>query len=103
MKIQIKRYGDVTVIDGDESKFNEMVNIHGASNVVNLDAEIVALDYPEPEDHAVVVPPVAPVAGDPALDVPVVSDIVEPVPADPEPVVTDPNAAQDPVAEPAKE
>ena len=95
MNIQVTRFGDVTVIEGDEAKFHEMVNIHGANNVCNLDAEIVAVDYPEPEE-AVVVPPVAPVEGDPPLDVPVVSDVVEPVPADPEPVVTE-------VAEPAPE
>jgi hypothetical protein len=54
MRIQVTRYADVTVIEGDEEKLAEMISIHGAANVVNLDAEIVKVDYQEPEEPVLV-------------------------------------------------
>lgn len=77
MRIQITRFADVTEIEGDEDKLAEMISIHGAKNVVNLDAEIVEVDYPEPE------PPV----------------LVDPVANSSEPVLPDPEPPVEPPAE----
>jgi hypothetical protein len=70
MKIQITRFADVTEIDGDEDTLAQMISIHGAKNVVNLDAEIVQVDYPEPEEPVLVdQAPLEPVLPDePAVD-----------------------------------